>query len=128
MLKLEFLILFIFFIQVSPNLLDLLGNEAFGKEFAKCIDIKSFLSQSESSDKCIARSSLLQKGENGGKCCYYSFKTDPIIYYKKKYRENWKKIAAQSKGYDLNISEEELRKKLTENVKEGSLCQFTPNI
>jgi len=127
MLKLEFLILFIFFIQVTPNLLDIMDNEVYGKEFGKCIDFMSLLSQSESSDKCVARSSLLQKGENGSKCCYYSFKTDPIIDYKKKYRENWKKIAAQSKGYDLNISEEELRKKLIENVKEGSLCQLTPN-
>ena len=37
MLKLEFLILFIFFIQVTPNLLDIMDNEVYGKEFGKCI-------------------------------------------------------------------------------------------
>ena len=127
MLKLEFLIPFIFFIQVVPNFLDIMENEALGNEFGKCIDAMALLSQKESADKCVARSSLLPKGDNGAKCCFFSFKTDPVIDYKKKYGKNWKKIVAQSKGYDLNISEEEIRKKLIENIKEGSLCHLSPN-
>ena len=121
MLKLKFLFLFIFFIQAAPNLLNTENTELYSLEQIKCIDFMSQISQTEEADKCVARSSLLSKGINGT-CCFYSFKLDPILDYKKKYKENWKKIAAQSKGYDLNISEEEIRKKLSENVKETSFC------
>ena len=127
MLKLEFLIPFIFFIQVVPNFLDIMENEVFANEFGKCIDMMALFNKTESADKCIARSSLLAKGDNGAKCCFIIFKKDPIIEYKKKYGNNWKKIVSQSKGYDLNISEEEIRKKLIANIKEGSLCQLNPN-
>ena len=124
MLKLKFLFLFIFFIQVAPNLLNIENNDLISSEQIKCIDIMSQISGTDSADKCVARSSLLSKGHNGT-CCFYSFKIDPIVEYKKKYRENWKKIVAQSKGYDLNISEEEIRKKLSENAKEQSICLLT---
>jgi hypothetical protein len=102
-------------------------NEIFETEFVKCNDFMSLLYKMENANKCVARSSFLQKGDNGAKCCFYSFKTDPIIDYKKKYGKNWKKIVAQSKGYDLNISEKEIRQKLIENIKDGSLCQLTPD-
>ena len=127
MLRLEFLILFIFFIQVAPNILDIMENESFKAHFIKCTDVIALIQNNDSADKCVSRSSLLPKGDNGAKCCFYSFKADPITDYKKKYGENWKKIAAQSRGFDLNISEEELRKKLIENIKVESICQPNPN-
>ncbi len=55
---------------------------------------------------------------------FFSFKVDPIEDYKKKYRENWKKIVSQINGYELNISEEEIRNKLIQNVKEENICQL----
>jgi len=40
------------------------------------------------------------------------------------YGENWKKIYAQKNGYDLNISEEEVRKKLKENENPTNGCLY----
>ena len=92
MLRLEFLILFIFFIQVAPNILDIMENESFKADFMKCTDFMALLLKNDSADKCVARSSLLQKGDNGSKCCFYSFKTDPIIEYKKNTETIGKKL------------------------------------
>jgi len=104
---------------------DLLENDLFASEILKCVDMMALLSKKDTADKCFARSSLLTKGDNGSKCCFFTFKKDPIDDYKKQYGENWKKIVAQSKGYDLNISEEEIRKKLMENIKEDfNICSL----
>ena len=78
----------------------------------------------ETSAQCAERNAFLPKEDDGSKCCFFSAKIDPIFSYKKLYGENWKKIISLSKGYDLNISEEEIRKKLTENIKERNNCQY----
>ena len=78
----------------------------------------------ETAAQCVKRNSFLSKGDNGSKCCFFSEKTDPIFLYKKRYGENWKKIVSLSKGYELNISEEELRKKLSDHIKENKDCQY----
>ena len=126
MVKLEFLILFIFFIQVVPNIVDVLEDEQFLSETTKCIDFASILYKTETADKCIARSSLLSKEGNIDKCCFYSFKKDPIDNFRKKYGDNWKIIAAKRNGYDLNISEEELREKEIQNAEDVSICELIP--
>ena len=64
------------------------------------------------------------KGKLWSRLLFFSFKVDPIEDYKKKYRENWKKIVSQINGYELNISEEEIRNKLIQNVKEENICQL----
>jgi hypothetical protein len=122
--KLKFLILFIFFIQVVPNFLDMLEKELDGLSDNKCIRSNDKPFYIETSAQCVKRNAFLSKEDNGSKCCFYSGKIDPLFFYKKQYGENWKKIIAQSKGYDLNISEEEIRKKLTENIEERNNCQY----
>ena len=111
MFKLKFLVLFTIFIQIVPSLIDLVENDLYTSEMIKCADFMALLFKMETAEKCFARNSLLSKEKNGLKCCFYSFKKDPIADFKKKYGENWKKIVAQSNGYDLNISEEEIKKK-----------------
>jgi len=124
MFKLKLLILFVFFIQVVPNIVDLQENEFYEKESLKCVDIMSLITKTDTADKCLARSSLLTKG-NGNKCCFFTFKKDPIDYYKKLYGENWKKIVANSRAYDLNISEEEIRNIEMKNIKEENICSLS---
>jgi hypothetical protein len=121
MFKLQFLILFII---VVPNLSDTEENEMNPQEMMKCIDPMSLLTKTDTADKCISRTSLLIKGKNETKCCFLTLKPDPLAEYKKKYRENWKKIVSQINGYDLNISEEEIRNKLNQNVEEINTCQL----
>ena len=124
MAKLKFLILFIFFIQVVPNFLDLLEKGLDDLDVNKCILSNDKPLHIETSAQCVERNAFLPKEDDGSKCCFYSGKLDPLLSYKKQYGENWKKIIAQSKGYDLNISEEEIRKKLTENIEERNNCQY----
>ena len=125
MFNLKFLVFFTIFIQIVPSMIDLVENDLYTSEMIKCVDFMALLFKMETAEKCLARNSLLSKEKNEFKCCFYSFKKDPMADFKKKYGENWKKIVAQSNGYDLNISEEEIRKKLTQNVKEEGLCQLT---
>ena len=122
--KLKFLILFIFFIQVVPNFLDMLEKELDGLSYNQCIKSNGKSLYIETSDQCVKRNAFLSKEGDGSKCCFYSGKIDTLFFYKKQYGENWKKIIAQSRGYDLNISEEEIRKKLTENIEERNNCQY----
>ena len=124
MAKLKFLILFIFFIQVVPNFLDMLEKELDGLLVNKCTRSNNKPLYIETSAQCVGRNAFLPKEDDGSKCCFYSGKIDPLVFYKKQYGENWKKIIAQNKGYDLNISEEEIRKKLTENIEERNNCQY----
>ena len=122
MAKLKFLILFIFFIQVIPNLVDLIEKELDDPFMDKCTRSNDKHLYIETSAQCVERNAFLPKEDDGSKCCFYSGKLDPLFSYKKQYGENWKKIIAQNKGYDLNISEEEIRKNLT---KESNSCQYT---
>ena len=122
MAKLKFLILFIFFIQVVPNFLDLLEKGLDDLDVNKCILSNDKPLNIETSAQCVERNAFLPKEDDGSKCCFFSGKIDPLFSYKKEYGENWKKIIAEIKGYDLNISEEEIRKKLTENIKEKNKC------
>jgi hypothetical protein len=124
MAKLKFLILFIFFIQVVPNFVDLLEKELDGLLVNKCTGSGGNYLNIETSAQCVERNAFLPKEDDGSKCCFYSAKIDPILSYKKKYGENWKKIYAENKGYDLNISEEEIRKKIMENIKESNYCEY----
>ena len=122
--KLKFLILFIFFIQVAPNFLDMLEKELDGVSDNKCIKSNDKPFYIETSAQCVKRNAFLSKEGDDSKCCFYSGKIDPLFFYKKQYGENWKKIIAQSRGYDLNIAEEEIRKKLSENIEERNNCQY----
>jgi len=94
-------------------------------EEKKCQGILYVSSKDELEGKCIAATSKLLKGNNDLKCCFYSFRLDPILEYKQKYGDNWKKIVAQKYGYDLNISIEEIRKRLTLIIKRASLCDLS---
>ena len=124
MAKLKFLILFIFFIQVIPNLVDIFEKALDGFIMDKCTRSNDKPLHIETSAQCVERNAFLPKEDDGSKCCFYSGKLDPLFSYKKQYGENWKKIIAQNKGYDLNISEEEIRKKLTEDIRERNDCQY----
>ena len=126
MAKLKFLILFIFFIQVIPNYLDILEKGLDGLHLDKCFSDKPLYT--ETSAQCVERNAFLPKEDDGSKCCFYSAKIDPLFLYKKEYGENWKKIIAQSKGYDLNISEEEIRKKITKDIEENNICLYTMKV
>ena len=106
MLKFKFLISFISFIQVVPNILDMWENYLDGLNDNKCSKSSHKPLYIKNATQCVERNSFLSKEDNGSKCCFISSIKDPIYHYKKKYGENWKKIVAQSKGYDLNISEE----------------------
>ena len=124
MLKLKFLILFIFFIQVIPKFIDLIESELEGIYINKCDEYDGKYLEIKTAAQCAERNSFLPKEDYGSKCCFYTTQNDPIFSFKQQYGENWKKIVAQNFGYDLNISEEEIRKKLTENVGERNLCQY----
>ena len=132
-MKLKSLIFFIIFIKAAPTIYDhYFTGQLSQEDINKCFN-KDFPKKKETTAECIAKTSLIQpKGEYDPKCCQISAIRDPIPYYKEIYRENWKKIVSQKYGYDLNISEEELRKKLIKSQKEngsiGPLCQFTNNI
>ena len=127
MLKLKFLILFIFFIQVVPNFIELFENEIVGYVSLsedKCTnsDGKSLII--DTATQCVERNTFLPKDDNGSKCCFYIFKLDPLVSLKKTLGENWKKIISMKEGYDLNISEEEIRKKLLEHAKIINNCRY----
>ena len=124
MLKLKFLILFIFFIQVVPNFVDLYEKDLDGLLENKCNQENGRFLKIETAAQCFERNSLLSKYDNDSKCWFYISKIDPIAILKKFYGENWKKIFALKEGYDLNISEEEIRKKLSENSKVTTDCQY----
>ena len=124
MAKLKFLILFIVFIQVVPNLVDLLEKELDGLIVDKCSIDDNYL-YIKTSAECVKRNAFIPKEDDGSKCCFYSSKFDPLVSYKGRYGENWKKIFAQNMGYDINISEEEIRKKIMENIEERNSCQYT---
>lgn len=128
MLRLKFLIFFIIFIQAAPTILDhYLNGQLSELDASKCLSQNR--TKKETTAECIAKSSLIQpKGEYDPRCCKITFISDPVAFLKEKYKENWKKIISQQNGYDLNISEEELRKKLGLNAQENSQCQFTNNI
>ena len=116
--------MFIFFIQVVPNFVDVLEKDLDGLLVNKCIKSNNKTLNIETSAQCVERNAFLSKEDDGSKCCFYSGKLDPLFSYKKQYGENWKKIIAEIKGYDLNISEEEIRKKLTEDIEEQKSCQY----
>ena len=123
--KLKFLILFIFFIQVVPNIVDLIEKQLDGLlTLDKCILFNNTYLDIQTPAQCVERNAFLPKEDDGSKCCFYSCNMDPIIMYKKEYGENWKNIIVERFGYDLNISEEEIRKKLTENGQETFSCQY----
>jgi len=124
MLKLKVLILFIFFIQVVPNFVDFFEKQIDGLIENKCTEDNRHFLEIETAAQCVERNSFLPKDDNGSKCCSFSGKIDPLFDLKKAYRENWKKIIAQKYGYDLNISEEEIKKKLYEIVKVSNRCQY----
>jgi len=125
--KLQFLILFIFFIQVAPNFIDLFEKEIVG--FVDLSEDKCTISDGKSliidtATQCVERNSFLPKDDNGSKCCFYSIKLDPLVNLKKNLGENWKKIISIKEGYDLNISEEEIRKKLSEHMNIKNNCLY----
>ena len=124
--KLKFLILFIFFIQVVPNIVDLMEKDIDGLFVDKCNIFNDTYLNIQTSAQCVERNSFLPKEDDGSKCCFYSCNIDPVKIYKRQYGENWKTIIAEKYGYDLNISEEEIRKKLTENNEEteSNYCQY----
>ena len=124
MLKLRFLILFIFFNQVIPNFLDYLEKQVDGLLENKCTeeDGKSLII--DNTGQCIERNSFLPKDDIGSKCCSFNGKIDSLIPFKKLYGENWKKIIVKEYGYDPNISEEEIRKKFSENTNEKTNCKY----
>jgi len=125
MLKLKFLIFFIVFIQVVPNIIDLVAEQLIeGTLENKCTTSDGKTLKIETTAQCIERNSFLPKDDIGSKCCSITFNPDPLVILKKIYGENWKKIIAQARGYDLNISEEEVRKKLTENLNITNNCQY----
>lgn len=132
-MELKYLILFIIFIKAAPTIYDHYFTGQLSQEDAyKCLN-KDFPKKNETTAECVGKTALIQpKGEYEPKCCQISSIRDPISFYKEKYRENWKKIVSQNYGYDLNISEDELRKKLIKNPKEvgsiGPQCYFTNNI
>ena len=127
MLKLKFLILFIFFIQVVPNFIDIFEKEIVGyvdlsKDKCTNSDGKSLII--DTAAQCIERNAFLPKDDNGSKCCFYIFKPDPLVILKKTLGDNWKKYISIKEGYDLNISEEEIRKKLSERMEILNKCQY----
>ena len=122
MIKLQFLILFIVFIHAVPKFIDFFESQIDGTFEDKCNKYDEISLNTE--DKCIERNSFLPKEEYGSKCCFFTLKQDPIISYKSRYGENWKKIVALNNGYDLNISEEEIRKKLKEFATLKSFCRY----
>jgi len=124
MLKLKFLIFFIVFIQVVPTYIDILEAKIFEDiTDKKCSVHNGKFMRKENTAQCIERNPFLAKEDNGSKCCILIGNPDPIVGLKKIYGENWKKIYAQKNGYDLNISEEEVRKKLKETMKMNT-CQY----
>jgi len=124
--KLKFLILFIIFDHSIPYILDMLpSDDLYALERQKCIEILNVSSKDDYRGKCIASTSKLLKGNNDSKCCFYTIRLDPILEYKQKYGDNWKKIAAQKYGYDLNISVEEIRKRLMLTLKRVSFCDIS---
>ena len=125
MLKLKFLILFIVFIQAVSNIIDFIAEQLIeGTPENKCIKSDGKTLKIETTAQCIERNSFLPRNDIGSKCCSFTGNPDPLVILKKMYGENWKKIIAQAKGYDLNISEEEVRKKLTENLNITINCQY----
>ena len=124
MLKLKFLILLIFFIQVFSNFLDILEEDMDGLYKNKCTISNDKPLIIKDSAQCVERNSFLPKEDNDSKCCFLSGSLDPLFPFQKLYGENWKKIVAQKNGFDLNISEEEIRKKLNLNIKEIKECQY----
>ena len=127
MSKLQFLILFIFFIQVAPNFIDLFEKEIVG--FVDLSEDKCTISDGKSliidtATQCVERNSFLPKDDNGSKCCFYSIKLDPLVNLKKNLGENWKKIISIKEGYDSNFSEEEIRKKLSEHMNIINNCLY----
>ena len=94
MLKLKFVILFIFFIQVVPNFLDLYEKELDGLYTNKCLHENGKFFEIKTAAQCLERNSFL-KDDNGSKCCSFHGKLDPIFLSKKIYGENWKKIISQ---------------------------------
>ena len=123
--KLKFLILFIFFIQVIPKILDLYEKILDGSFTNKCENENGKFLDIKTADQCLARNSIL-KDDNGSKCCSFNGKVDPLIPLKKIYGENWKKIISQKQGYDLNISEEEIRKLLSQFTTVKDSCVYMP--
>jgi len=123
--KLKFLILFIFFVQAVPNILDVFQSNLYISETKKCSEIINVSSKDELKGVCISRTSKLLKGNNDSKCCFYTIRLDPVLDYKEQYGDNWKKIAAQKYGYDLNISVEEIRKRLMLTLKRVSFCDIS---
>ena len=119
MLKLKFLILFIFFILVASNFIDALEKKIDNLEENKCSKSKI-----ETAAQCFERNSFLPKDDNGSKCCFYIGKIDSLVILKKRYGENWKKIICQMNGFDLNISEEELKEKLSDKMNISNNCQY----
>ena len=117
--------MFIVFIQAVPNIIDLMGEQLVeGTAENKCTKSDGKTLKIETTAQCIERSSFLPRNDIGSKCCSLTFNPDPLFILKKTYGENWKKIIAQAKGYDLNISEEEVKKKLTENLNITNNCQY----
>ena len=128
MLKLKFLILFNFIIQVIPTFIDLLENKLDGIYSNKCDEYDGKHLEIKTVDKCLERNQFLSKEDYGSQCCFYTIKVDPIFLFKKKYGENWKKNFAQMFGYDLNVSEEEIRQKQIKIARESNLCEFISSI
>jgi len=121
MLKLKFLILIIYFIQVVSNVIDFF----FENDYNSPGDKLCSNSMPDKVKQCVKGNSFLSNEDIGSKCCLYSYKLDPLFIYKKAFGENWKKIIALGQGFDLNISEEEIRKKFSKNAKESNECQYT---
>ena len=119
--------MFIFFIQVAPDFIDLFEKEIVGyvdlsEDKCTTSDGKSLII--DTATQCVERNSFLPMDDNGSKCCFYSFKPDPLVNLKKNLGENWKKIISIKEGYDLNISEEEIRKKLSEHMNIINNCLY----
>ena len=125
MIKLKFLILFIAFIQVVPSYIDIMEAKLLENiSDKKCSVRDGKFMRKENTAQCIERNPFLAKEDNGSKCCFLTYNPDPIVILKKEYGENWKKIFAQKNGYDLNISEDEVRKKFKKVMGTSNVCQY----
>jgi len=95
MLKLKFLILFIAFIQVVPDFINILESkflllEDLSEKKWQMSDGKYI--KIENTTQCIKRNPILVMDDNGSKCCFVISNLDPFITLKKLYGEIGKKF------------------------------------
>lgn len=80
------------------------------KDREKC-EKPNFTGEMVTPEKCYSLTSTLEStGKYKSDCCRISYKTDPLVYFKKSYGEKWKTIICQMYGLDPNISDKDLLK------------------